>query len=357
MNYIGREPAPAGLILLGDTTPIGAVGWFHAPPDGSWKQLNGQALLKASYPDLWAYVQPFLTADQVANPGLYKNIDANTFAVPKLDGLFIRAAGVLDANHFSAALGVKQADTVGPHLHDLGNAMNNPGDSVDTTLPGGTPISMTFNGHTRNTGTGIGTENRPANVALIPCVKALRAVLMPAAAMPIPAMELLAEKIAANSAQLDFVGLAGFGAYRFMLTNVVPANNGVHLWARFSVDGGASFDAGNNYVFAASGCDWAGAAYANCNNAGTVAIALAVNVGNIALGGGYCGESILAEPAAAIRASLRMSAWFNSAAGMVHVHGGGVYTVTGSAVNAVRFLFSAGNIASGSIRCYGIQKL
>ena len=174
MNYIGREPAPDGLILVGDTNPIGAINYFHAVPDGSWLALNGQIVMKAAYPDLWALAQGFLTADQAVNPGLYRNVDANTFALPKLDGLFIRSVGGIAPNA-AAALGVKQADELLSHTHRPNGAA--------------TPVAAgIFSAFTNNSGGTIGEptspaggpETRPVNVALMPCVKALRTVLMPA---------------------------------------------------------------------------------------------------------------------------------------------------------------------------------
>jgi hypothetical protein len=175
-NYIGNAPAPDGLILVGDTNPVGAINWFHAPPGGDWLRLNGQVVMKATYPELWAWAQGFLTADQAVNPGLYREVDANTFALPNLDGLFIRSLGGIAPNA-SAALGVKQADDFKSHTHTY-NAASPQGGGVSS---GATP---------NNTGSGLastatgGVETRPVNVALIACVKALRTVLMPAAAMP-----------------------------------------------------------------------------------------------------------------------------------------------------------------------------
>jgi len=173
MNYVGNGPAPSGLVLVGDTNPIGMIGYFHAPPNASWVQLNGQALLKASYPDLWTWAQGFLTADQVANPGLYKSIDGATFAVPKLDGTFVRSTGQIDANHVASALGVLQADAVGPHVHTQG-ATAGTGVNSGVNVPYAAGVTNTGNP------TPATTETRPANVALVPCVKALRTLLMPA---------------------------------------------------------------------------------------------------------------------------------------------------------------------------------
>lgn len=180
MNYIGNEPAPGGTVLVGDTNPIGLVAFFHAPPDASWKLLNGQLLAKATYPDLWAYGQGFLTADQATNPGLYRDVDAVSFALPKLDGMFIRAAGQVDANHAAAGLGVKQADANLAHLH---TALDGGGFQTTTGGPsyGSSVAGSTSSATTNSVG---GPEARPVNVALVACVKALRTVLMAAAAMP-----------------------------------------------------------------------------------------------------------------------------------------------------------------------------
>ena len=89
-NYVGNEPTPEGLVLVGDTNPVGAILWFHAVPNGSYLALNGQTVAKATYPDLWVWAQGFLTADQTVEPGLYRDVDASNFAVPNLAGLFLR---------------------------------------------------------------------------------------------------------------------------------------------------------------------------------------------------------------------------------------------------------------------------
>src|SRR5262245_42386679 len=185
MNYIGREPAPAGLIMVGDTNPVGMLAFFHSVPDGTWVQLNGQVLIKANYPDLWAYAQGFLTADQVANPGLYKDVSGTTFAVPKLDGLFIRGVGQVDANHVGGALGVKQRDDIGPpsSMPTLTALW-----ARDATA-GGVTLSSTGGANTDKLA-GVATETRPVNVALVPCVKALKTILMPAGALPVAAQYL-----------------------------------------------------------------------------------------------------------------------------------------------------------------------
>ena len=170
-NYVGRDPAPSGVILVGDASPVGMMGWFHTPATG-WLQMNGQTVLKASYPDLWAYAQGFLTADQVLNPGLYLNVDANNFKVPNLSGLFVRGVGAVDANHTAAALGVKQLDGAGPlALKGITTTIAGGGGRTVWCAQDGDPVLMT---------TALqGTETKPVNVGLVPCVKALATTMIP----------------------------------------------------------------------------------------------------------------------------------------------------------------------------------
>lgn len=218
MNYVGNEPAPAGVILVGDTNPVGMFGWFHAVPNGSWLQLNGQIVSKVTYADLWAYAQGFLTADQVVNPGLYKDVGGGNFALPNISGLFIRGVGQVDVNHAAAALGVKQADTVGPATLP----------TVQFTIAGGAgsdlyrfqpgdPNPKTF----QPTGT---TETRPTNVAFVPCVKALKTILMPSSAL-LPQGMVILPTVALAGLFVDFA--VPTTARRITLSIVGASLNGV----------------------------------------------------------------------------------------------------------------------------------
>jgi hypothetical protein len=148
---------------------------FRQSVGGGMLRANGQVVAKAIYPDLWAYAQTVLTADQVTNPGLYRNVDADNFALPNLDGLFIRGAGGA-----AAAVGARQADDNKSHAHGV----NDPGHQhnvqlVARTGTAGSQMDGAWNGGATATtlnGTGVtiqatgGAESRPVNVALIPCI-------------------------------------------------------------------------------------------------------------------------------------------------------------------------------------------
>ena len=153
----------APLAAGNDISAIGTVAWMHSQkPD--WLICNGQTVSKTTYPDLWTYAQGFLTADQVANPGLYADVDASNFKVPNLQGLFLRGLGGT-----SGALGALQGETVGPHTHAQ--------TLMDVNSPtGGAALTTSSVANVSGQATASnnpGGENRPANVALLPCVRAL----------------------------------------------------------------------------------------------------------------------------------------------------------------------------------------
>jgi microcystin-dependent protein len=173
MNYVGRAPAnPASAPppVVTDNSPIGAIIFSHGAPDASWLVCNGQTVSKATYPLLWTRAQSFLTTDQVTNPGLFRNVDAANFALPNLQGLFIRGTGQVDASHVAAALGVKQAAQMPAHTHTGGQAAQQDVDFAGT----GSNVWRGASGSTGSAGTG--TEPRPVNVALVPLIKALSSV-------------------------------------------------------------------------------------------------------------------------------------------------------------------------------------
>jgi hypothetical protein len=199
LNYVGNPPAPAGVVLVGDTNPIGSINWFHRPPDASWLPLDGRTVSKATYADLWAYASGFTTSDQAANPGLYRDIDAGSFALPNLSGLFVRGVGQVDASHVAGNLGAKQAFDTG---RPLVAPATMPGIMLTTAngAPGGTGnIQVNWGANNSQQFTTWTGETRPVNVALVPCVKALKTLLIPANSYPLPAtLGTLLQRVAHN---------------------------------------------------------------------------------------------------------------------------------------------------------------
>jgi hypothetical protein len=237
-----------------------------------------------------------------------------------LDGLFVRSSGGT-----AAALGVKQAEMIGPHTHPPASGTNyvywGPSGGALTEPAGGAILRVS-----PNTAANTGTENRPVNVALIPCVKALRTILVPSTTIPVPSVQLLADKTAANVASLDFTNLIGYAAYRFVFNNVVPATDNNALVWRASSDNGVNFDAGALYMTAASGVNAALAVVSNGGNTQTFGI-ISTGGTNVASYGGVSGEGVtndLQSTAVNRRACFTTSCGFVSAAGnAVHMNGYG----------------------------------
>ena len=161
---------------------VGSIMWRHSVGAGMLLA-NGQTVAKASYPELWSYAQGFLTANQATHPGLYRDVNVNEFALPVLDGRFIRAMG-----GSALGLGQAQADETKSHTH----AITDPGHghsisphatarlSINNVTAnwagnGGEGAQGPVSSATSNT-TGIsiqaagGAESRPMNVALLPCI-------------------------------------------------------------------------------------------------------------------------------------------------------------------------------------------
>lgn len=164
-------------------------------------------------------------------------------------------------------------------------------------------------------------------------------------------------KTAAVSATLDFT--TGIGAtydqYMFKLTGIIPATAGSDLWLRISTDGGATYLAAN-YAHCRNSLSSAGT-NTPAGNAADAKILVAANLfngTNLPLDGtiNFAGPSN-----AAIFQNFSYSSGYidNGAANVFLVTGNGCHTGA-AALNAVRFLMSAGNITSGSIALYGLKK-
>lgn len=175
------------------------------------------------------------------------------------------------------------------------------------------------------------------------------------------ALTLLEAQSASSSASLDFTASisATYDDYLIEITNVIPSAGGHPLLLQVSTDGGATYDTGTNYEWAALYC-LTNPASGNDGSAADTGMVIGPGQldSNTAWGG--------------VRATLRLynplSGTFNT--GMtgqtfardsrdgnpnMRVIGGAWVNTT--AVNAIRFIMAGGGtIASGTIRTYGISK-
>ncbi len=171
------------------------------------------------------------------------------------------------------------------------------------------------------------------------------------------ALILLEQHTASSSATLDFTtGITStYDDYIIRLIDVVPANSSVDLFFRVSTNGGSSYDTSSNYFWGWNYVPNTGAAGIVQGTSAT-SITLFTAITNTARAGGVNGTFNMFNPGSA---SIRKGFTYH----VVASQSSPVYTGTGfglwdvdTAVNAVRFFFSAGNIASGTIRLYGVAK-
>lgn len=177
------------------------------------------------------------------------------------------------------------------------------------------------------------------------------------ATVPAAGMTLISSASASSVATVDFTsGIdSTYDAYLFVLTSVIPATTNTKLYMRTSSNSGSSFDAGaSDYAYAMTGLDDA-AGSLNAASGGATQIL----INNKAAGASYSGITAaiyLHKPSTSQRCQVTYTSSSLDNGGLLgSVSGAGARQATG-VVNAVRFLFSSGNIASGEFKLYGLKK-
>jgi hypothetical protein len=174
---------------------------------------------------------------------------------------------------------------------------------------------------------------------------------------PVGGKVLLEQHAASGSATLDFTTAitSAFDEYEFEIVSLVPANDGVELLMTLSTNGGSSFSSTtyNSILLqfatnAASGQPAGPTSSFRLNNGFT-------NVGNYSLCGSYTLYNPLSSSLYKILKGMSYGRISSGDSRFFRMELIGEWETT-TAVNAVRFALSSGNIASGTIRCYGIAK-
>ena len=156
---------------------------------------------------------------------------------------------------------------------------------------------------------------------------------------------------ASASSSLD-LDLTGYDAYYLVVKDLLPATDSVQLWIRYSTDGGSTFKTGASDYRWTNDCNvWNfGATVRQSDNADSE-----IAVSGVGNQGSTAGEALTAN------------LWLSSTSTGV-IMGNyvfkkpdtaqlistlyGQYESTGT-INSIRFLFSSGNIASGSVSVFG----
>lgn len=175
------------------------------------------------------------------------------------------------------------------------------------------------------------------------------------------ALVFLEAHTASASATLDFTSFISstYDEYVFEIVSLIAATNTVNFIMRMGTGAGPTYDSGANYsfddfIYRSGGTATGGAA-------GQTSIAInytgtAVNNGTAAQAGVFAAFRLFDPQSTALYKIVDgRTAYFDSGGFRVGVIFRGAYEST-TAVTAVRFLFSSGNITSGTIRVYGVAK-
>jgi hypothetical protein len=167
-----------------------------------------------------------------------------------------------------------------------------------------------------------------------------------------PGLVRIMSQTASSSASLTFTTQVTslFRAYLFEWENIIPATNNTDLYLQVSTDGGSTYKA-TSYL---SVSHTASSDTTDAASAQTTGIVLGIGLSNSANGGGS-GEARLFKPSGGGRAWVTFHGihLVNGDTTVRSTSGGGAWN-SAAAVNAVRFLMSSGNIASGKVTMYGM---
>ena len=150
--------------------PAGAVQAFamNSAPTG-WLAADGTAVSRSTYADLFTAIG---TTYGVGD-------GSTTFALPDLRGIFVRGSGeqTISGITYNKTFAAKEGDAFQGHWHELTNSTNVLRFAGGSAL-GGNPQCLTYSLEVKNP-TSDGTngtprtasETRPANIALLYCIK------------------------------------------------------------------------------------------------------------------------------------------------------------------------------------------
>jgi hypothetical protein len=172
-------------------------------------------------------------------------------------------------------------------------------------------------------------------------------------------LELLTSGTVSAAATLDIVltSYTGYRGLKIFLYNFQPATDAVALWMRFSSDGGSSYDAsGYGYSVFDSNASAGGSAVDNSASAAQIKLNGVGALGNGAAEGTNVEITLLGQTSTALwsKATWTGVTIDSTATPDVQFYTGGGARRAAQDTDAIRFLMSSGNIASGSYAVYGL---
>tara|TARA_R100000329_G_C7569709_1_gene201610 strand:- start:8 stop:625 length:618 start_codon:yes stop_codon:yes gene_type:complete len=179
-------------------------------------------------------------------------------------------------------------------------------------------------------------------------------------------MVLIKEQTASSSSSISFVDGSGgvvldstYPIYKFVFINCLPSSDGVKLLYNFSVDGGSNYNVtktSTNFYAGHTEADATGFGYDSGLAQSTSGAFGTVGAIGSASDEGCSGEMFLFNPASTTFVKHffgKVTIYGSNPQSQITYTGG--YCNTTSAVDGVIVNFESGNIASGTIKLYGIK--
>jgi hypothetical protein len=169
--------------------------------------------------------------------------------------------------------------------------------------------------------------------------------------------------ISGTPAAVDISLSGGYQEYVLKFWKLKPATDGTLLYLRTSTDGGSTFDAtAGDYAYthraisAGSATSYGKAVTSAAQIAVVESPVSADAVGNGTNEDGANGEIIIYAPADANHTGVSYHVKYKQTAGNIaSVYGGSGVRLAAADVDAIRLLFSSGNITSGKYQLYGVS--
>lgn len=171
-------------------------------------------------------------------------------------------------------------------------------------------------------------------------------------------MQLIEAQTLSSVASADFSTSIDdtYAEYIFVITHLIPATDSVTLYMRTSTDGGSTYDTGaSDYHYAIQALT-VGSTVTQFTSSGATFLALSSTVGSAANEYGWSGRVHLVDPSVAVYTTANYQGSYTNTAGSLTTVDGAGQRISAADVDAVQFLFSSGNIESGEIRLYGVEK-
>jgi hypothetical protein len=173
------------------------------------------------------------------------------------------------------------------------------------------------------------------------------------------ALAFLEAHTAASSSSLDFTSFISSTYDTYLIEGValVMGTDNVDLRVEIGTGGGPTYDTGNNYHWAAIGFSSGNTQFNDSGSSGIAKLVKGMDNGLTAFA--FTDFSLTAmnlQSTTLNKALFGKTYYLDNSSNVIFSTWGMIWTTAATAVTALRFIPSSGNIASGTIRIYGVSK-